>query len=150
MARGQLPDEFKEFLSFLNQNKVRYLLIGGWAVGVYGNPRITKDIDFLVGTDEKNLDRIIASLEQFGLKGAPKEFFRIKDNTFRMGRPPMKIEILTKALGIEFNECYQRKKIVDFDGVKVKVISKSDLIKSKLAASRFQDLADVEQLRRLR
>lgn len=150
MAEERLPDEFKEFLSFLNLNKVKYLLIGGWAVGIYGNPRITKDIDFLIGTDQKNLDRIIATLEQFGLKGAPKEFFRVEGNTFRMGRSPLKIEILTKALGVEFEECYKRKKVIIIDGVRVKVISKDDLIISKLAANRFQDLADVEQLRRLK
>ncbi len=149
MAQRQLPDEFKEFLNFLNQNKVKYLLIGGWAVGIYGNPRVTKDIDFLISTDEKNLDRMLAALEQFGLKGAPRKFFEVEGNTFRIGRPPLKIEILTKALGVEFEECYRRKKIVVFDGVRVKVISKKDLITSKLAANRNQDLADVEELRRL-
>ena len=150
MARKQLPEEFKEFLSYLNLNRVQYLLIGGWAVGIHANPRLTLDIDFLIGTDEKNLDRIITALDQFGIKGAPRNFFKLEGNTFRIGRPPLKIEILTKALGIDFYECYKRRKNVRLDGVGVKVISKQDLIQSKLAANRHKDLADVEELRRIK
>jgi hypothetical protein len=48
MAQRQLPEDFKDFIKFLNLNEVKYLLVGGWAVGLYGNPRATKDIDFLI------------------------------------------------------------------------------------------------------
>ena len=56
MARRQLPEDFKDFIKFLNSNNVRYLLIGGWAVGLHGFPRATKDIDFLIDVDPDNLD----------------------------------------------------------------------------------------------
>ncbi len=69
MADKQLPDEFREFLRYLNSHKVRYLLIGGWAVGLHANPRLTADMDLLVGVDEKNIDGIIAALSDFGIKG---------------------------------------------------------------------------------
>ncbi len=55
MARRPLPEDFKEFIDFLNANKVRYLLVGGWAVGLHGYPRATKDIDFLIAVDQENL-----------------------------------------------------------------------------------------------
>ena len=58
MERRPLPDDFIEFIEFLNSNDVRYLLVGGWAVGIYGHPRATKDIDFLVATDSGNLEKL--------------------------------------------------------------------------------------------
>jgi hypothetical protein len=48
MDRRQLPEDFKEFIIFINKNEVQYLLVGGWAVGFYGTPRATKAIDFLL------------------------------------------------------------------------------------------------------
>ncbi len=55
MDMKQLPEDFKDFIKFLNEYKVRYLLVGGWAVGIYGNPRATKDIDFFIATDDENI-----------------------------------------------------------------------------------------------
>jgi predicted nucleotidyltransferase len=150
MAERQLPEDFKEFLKYLNSHRVKYLLIGGWAVGIHSNPRLTADIDFLIGVEEKNIGKIISALSDFGIKGVEKEFFKKEDNTFKIGRPPLRIDILNKALGIDFEKCYKRKKIIKLDGVGVKVISKSDLIKSKLAANRPKDLADVAELKRIK
>jgi predicted nucleotidyltransferase len=150
MADKQLPDEFREFLRYLNRRRVRYLLIGGWAVGIHANPRLTSDMDLLIGVDDKNIDGIIAALEDFGIKGAEPSFFKEVDNTFKIGRPPLRIEILNKALGIKFDSCYQRKKVVKLDGLPVKVISKADLMKSKAAANRPKDLADLAELKRIK
>lgn len=150
MAERQLPDDFKEFLKYLNSHRVEYLLIGGWAVGIHSNPRLTLDIDFLIGISDKNIEKIISALNDFGIKGVEKGFFKKKDNTFKIGRPPLRIDILNKALGVDFEKCYARKKIIKLDGVSVKVISKQDLIKSKLAAKRPKDLADVAELNRMK
>lgn len=150
MAERQLPDEFKEFLKYLNSHRVEYLLIGGWAVGIHSNPRLTLDIDFLIGVEDRNIQKIILALSDFGIRGVEQEFFKKKDNTFKIGRPPLRIDILNKALGIDFKKCYARKKIIKLDGISVKVISKPDLIKSKLAANRPKDLADVAELNRMK
>ena len=58
MDRRQLPEDFKDFLIFLNSNDVHYLLLGGWAVAIYGYPRATKDIDFLISIDDNNLTKL--------------------------------------------------------------------------------------------
>ncbi len=150
MAKRQLPEDFKEFLKYLNSNRVKYLLIGGWAVGIHSNPRLTADIDFLIGVEEKNIDKMISALSDFGIQGVEKAFFKKEDNTFKIGRPPLRIDILNKALGIDFEKCYSRKKIIKLDGIGVKVISKADLIRSKLAANRPKDLADVAELKRIK
>ena len=55
MARRRLPEDFQDFLRSLSSHEVRYLLLGGWAVGIYGFPRATKDIDFLIAIDENGV-----------------------------------------------------------------------------------------------
>jgi hypothetical protein len=148
MAQRQLPVDFKEFLNFLNSNKVKYLLLGGWAVGIYGHPRATKDIDFIVGIDDQNLDRLIRALCEFGAPSVDIANFKEKGNVFRMGRSPVQIDIINEASGINFDESYQRRKIVDVEGVEISLISKDDLIKNKMASGRAQDIADAEKLSR--
>ncbi len=69
MVGRQLPEDFKDFIKFLNGHNVRYLFVGGWAVGIYGNPRATKDIDFLIATDDENIENLQTALHKFG---APK------------------------------------------------------------------------------
>lgn len=66
MAKRQLPEDFKEFLGLLNKNEVEYLLLGGWAVGIYGAPRATADLDIFVSINDNNLDKLLKSLYEFG------------------------------------------------------------------------------------
>ena len=146
MERKPLPEEFKEFIQLLNSEKVEYLVLGGWAVSVHGNPRFTADIDFLIGIDPKNVGKIKKVLERFGLKNVPDDYFTEKGNVIRMGRPPTRIEILTGASGIEFESCYRRKKQKTLDGLKINFISKVDLIANKKASGRPKDLIDVDAL----
>lgn len=62
----ELPKDFKEFLKLLNANGVKYLLIGGYAVGFYGYPRATNDIDIFVAKDMENARRLVKTLAEFG------------------------------------------------------------------------------------
>ena len=145
-VKKPLPDEFAEFIRLLNSEKVEYLVIGGWAVNLYSNPRATADIDFLIGIDKKNVDKMLSVLEKFGLKNVPREYFKETGNVIRIGIPPTRIEVLTGASGIKFSACYKRKKIVKVGDLKLPFISKTDLMKNKLAAGRLKDLADLEAL----
>ena len=61
----QLPENFKDFIKFLNKYKVRYLLVGGWAVGIYGNPRATKNIGFFIAIDDENIHNLLKVLAIF-------------------------------------------------------------------------------------
>jgi hypothetical protein len=146
MGRRPLPEDFKDFISFLNANNVEYLLVGGWAVGFYGNPRATKDIDFLIAIDEGNLKRLEKALYEFGAPTIEMNHFKEAGNFFRMGRAPVQIDIITDASGIDIKDCYQRKNDIAIDDITISVISKEDLIKNKKASGRLQDLADVEYL----
>jgi hypothetical protein len=99
MARRPLPDDFKEFIDFLNANSVKYLLVGGWAVGIHGYPRATKDIDFLIAVDRGNLQKLRKAFYQFGAPTIEMAHFKVPGNFFRMGRSPVQIDIITNAVG---------------------------------------------------
>ncbi len=144
MVTKQLPDDFKEFIQFLNEHKVHYLLIGGWAVGLYGNPRATKDIDFLIAIDDENIRQLQQALLAFGAPTVENRVFQEKGNVFRMGRSPIQIDIMNEADGISFNECYENRNIIRIDGIDIATISRNDLVKNKKASGRHRDLADIE------
>ncbi|MBD3240154.1 MAG: hypothetical protein GF331_06175 [Chitinivibrionales bacterium] len=146
MARRQLPEDFKEFIRYLNSNEVRYLLIGGWAVGLHGFPRATKDIDFLIAVDPKNLERITRALADFGGPAAEAEHLTKPGSVFRMGAPPLQIDIINQAAGLQFDDCYARRDTIRVNDLEIAVISKEDLIRNKKATGRTQDRADAERL----
>ena len=150
MEKRQLPEDFKEFIQYLNLNDVEYLLIGGWAVSIYGNPRLTKDIDFLISVKEKNIVKFKKAMEEFGAPPIDIEGFRKdKDSFIRMGVSPIQIDVLQEASGIIMDECYKRRNILDFDGLKINLISVKDLIINKRAAGRDQDTTDANKLEKL-
>lgn len=146
MDKRPLPEDFKDFIRFLNENDVEYLLVGGWAVGLYGNPRATKDIDFWIAVSDENLSKLKNAMDGFGAPTIDMDLFKEQGNFFRMGRPPIQIDIITEANGIDIDECYLRRNMIRIDGTEISVISKDDLIKNKKASGRYQDLADAESL----
>ena len=122
------------------------MLIGGWAVGIYGYPRATKDIDFIVGSDSNNLNRLGEALVQFGAPPFDLNQLREPKHVFRMGRSPLQVDIITDADGIEFDVAYERRAFIEVEGLRISVISREDLIAKKSATGRKQDAADVEKL----
>lgn len=146
MARKRLPDDFKDFLNSLNKNSVEYLLLGGWAVGMYGAPRATGDMDVFIAVDDDNLDRLQSALYEFGAPTVPKEHFKDIGRVFRMGRPPIRIEILNQASGIDFRESYNRRNKLTIDGTDITIIALADLLKNKAASGREKDIADLKNL----
>jgi len=143
-----LPRDFKEFLKLLNEHKVKYLLIGGYAVGYHGYPRATNDIDIWVENKEINAERIVASIREFGfdIPELKPELFQKKKNIIRMGKAPMRIEIVVDIDGVEFSKCYKNKISVNIDGIDVYIIGLTDLKKNKKASGRNKDLADLDYL----
>ena len=111
-----LNQDFKEFIISLNDNQVRYLVIGGYAVSLHGYPRYTKDID-------QEPDQII-----------------------QLGYPPNRIDLITTPPGVDFEPCYASRMEVEIDDVKVNFIDLEHLKQNKRAAGRLQDLADLENL----
>ncbi len=144
----ELPLDFKEFLKLLNEKNVRYLLIGGYAVGYHGYPRATNDMDVWIAIHPDNAQRMVTVLREFGfdLPELTPDLFLQENKIIRMGNPPMRLEISTGISGVEFDECYASRVVDTLDGVEVNIIDLPHLKANKKAAGRLKDLADLEYL----
>jgi hypothetical protein len=145
---AMLNQDFKEFIQLLNNNHVRYLVVGGYAVALHGYPRYTKDMDIWVELKAANAKRIVKTLEQFGFGslGLKESDFLVEDQIIQLGYAPNRIDILTTLPGVSFRECYDKHLVVEIEGVKVNFIDLDSLRKNKKASGRLQDLADLEKL----
>ncbi len=143
-----LNPDFKEFIQSLNDNNVRYLVVGGYAVALHGYPRYTKDMDVWVEMTPENAARIVKALDQFGFGSLnlKESDFIVPDQIIQLGYPPRRIDILTTLPGVEFSECYPSHTTVNMEGISVNFIDLENLRKNKRATGRHQDLADLENL----
>jgi predicted nucleotidyltransferase len=148
MASVNLPPDFKEFLRLLNARNVEYLLIGGYAVGYFGYPRATADMDIWIAMNPANAEKIVTVLKEFGfdLPDLSAELFLKEWQIIRLGVPPVRIEISTSISGVDFSECYAEKVLAELDGVQVNLISLNHLKINKKASGRHHDLADLDNL----
>ncbi|MDQ3815837.1 MAG: nucleotidyltransferase [Armatimonadota bacterium] len=140
--------DFKELLSLFNDNHVKYLVIGGYAVIKYAEPRYTKDLDLWVQADEVNAVAVLTALRTFGapLANLTADDFAHEGYFYQLGVPPIRVDILMSIPGLTFDDAWSRRVEVDFEGVLVPFISKQDLIVSKRASGRPEDLRDADLL----
>jgi predicted nucleotidyltransferase len=144
----KLPPDFSEFLKSLNDHGVKYLVIGGYAVGYHGYPRATGDLDIWVALERTNAERLVAALREFGfdVPALSPELFLQENSMVRMGVPPLRIEIMTAISGVRFDECYAERVVDLLDGVDVPLLSLENLKANKRASGRAKDMDDLEHL----
>lgn len=144
----KVEKDYEELLKLFNKNKVKYCLIGAYAVAFYAKPRYTKDIDILVNPDKENACRIIKALNEFGFRklGLTEEDFSKEDKIIQLGYEPVRVDILTSIKGSNFEEIWQNRKVSKFGSQKVFFIGIKELIKNKKLSERKQDKADLEVL----
>jgi predicted nucleotidyltransferase len=143
-----LNPDFKEFIQSLNDNQVRYLVIGGYAVALHGYPRYTKDIDIWLEMSPGNAENVISALQQFGfgtLNLQPSDFLA-PDQVIQLGYPPNRIDLITTPDGVDFATCYASRVAIAMDGLAINFIDLENLKRNKRASGRYQDLADLENL----
>lgn len=145
-----LDPNFRDLLTCLNSAGVRYLVVGGYAVNVYGYHRNTKDLDIWIATDPKNARAVAAALRAFGFaaKSVKSSIFLDQDAMFTFGREPFRVDILTNPSAVDFEACYARRMEQSLSGLRFPVIGFDDLLKNKAASGRPQDLADLLKLQR--
>ncbi len=143
-----LNQDFKEFAELLNSNRVDYLIVGGYALAAYGHPRFTGDLDFWVGTDAANAQRLLNALEQFGFGGLQLSLddFTRPNRVVQLGYPPCRIDLLTSIDGVEFASCHSRRLEIAVDGLNLAFIGLDDFRTNKRAVGRHKDLADIDLL----
>lgn len=144
-----LDRDFREFVGSFIGHEVRFLLIGGYALAAHGLPRATGDLDTWVWLDRDNASKIIAALDEFGFGslGLSVDDFVEPEIVVQLGCPPHRIDIITSIDGVDFDDAWERRMMVNVGGVEVPIIGREELILNKIAAGRPQDLADVARLR---
>ena len=140
---------YRELLQLLNEFEVEYLIVGGFAVMKYGEPRYTKDLDVWVHNSAENSRRLVEALKKFGAPidhdGITQHTFAEKQVVYQIGRAPVRIDILTEITAVEFPDAWRRKVPSTFFSVPVRFISLEDLATNKRALGRRGDLKDLEQ-----
>jgi predicted nucleotidyltransferase len=146
----RIEKDFKEFIALLNENKAKYLIVGGFAFAFYVEPRYTKDIDILVEASEENSKKITDALTAFGFGniGLKKEDFQKPDQIIQLGYAPVRIDIITSIAGVTFDSAWKNKVESKYGDIPCFFISKEDLILNKQKAARPQDIADVKKLKK--
>jgi hypothetical protein len=150
MVPEPLSEDMREFLDILNGRKAQYLVIGAHAVGVYAEPRGTKDLDIWINPTRANAARVYAALKDFGapLFGMTQKALVGKDDFLIIGVAPNRIDLLKSIPGLKFQPCWKNRRTFDISGTKAHFLNLDDLITAKLAAGRPQDLVDAAKLRK--
>ena len=144
----KVEKDYEELLKLFNKNKVRYCIIGAYAVAFYAEPRYTKDMDILVEPDIENACKIIKSLNEFGFKSLEltEGDFSQKGKIIQLGYEPVRVDIITSIEGCSFNEVWNHKTSGVYGRQKVFFIGIDELIKNKKASRRKQDKIDLDIL----
>ena len=148
-----LNKHFQEFIELLEKHEVKYLVVGGYAVGFHGFPRYTGDLDVFIAISEENSENILKVFEEFGFSdiGLEVNDFLEEEIVVEIGREPLKIQVLTGIDGVTFEECYSDKEFLSIsEKLKVPFIGYAALLKNKEASPRAKDKIDFEELKRIR
>ena len=146
----RFPPDLVAVLAAFGAARVRYLVIGGHAVGVHARPRSTKDLDLWLDHESRNVARACKALQAFGAPAHIVDALRTatRDEIVWMGRPPARVDLLFTIPGIEFASAWPRRVDVEIDGLTMHVVGKADLVANKKATGRPQDRRDARALER--
>ena len=140
--------DYEEFLALLNKHKVRYCVVGAFALAFHARPRYTKDMDIWVEATAENANRLLIALDEFGFGSLELavEDFSTEGNIIQLGYEPVRIDILTSIIGLKFSDIWESRIQGPYGKESVNFIDRSNLIKSKKLSNRAQDRADLELL----
>ena len=141
--------DFRELLNLFKKHEIRYLVVGGYAVMKYSEPRFTKDLDLWIATDLENANGVYSALKEFGapLENLTADDFAHEGYFYQMGRAPLRVDIMMSIPGVEFDEAWENREVIELNDLKIYFISRSDLIRAKEASGRPQDKIDIEKLK---
>ena len=147
-------EDFRDFLKALNDNDVKYIMVGGLAVVLHGYARVTGDMDIWVECTAENYKKLVSAFQQFHMPVFDmtlEKFLHVKESdVFSFGRNPVGIDIMTTVKGLNFNEAYKLSSIFNDEGLPIRLIHINQLIEAKKAAGRLKDLDDIQQLQKRR
>ncbi len=144
--------DFEELCVLFNVHKVRFLVVGGYALAFHGAPRFTGDLDTLIQPSLANVERLFEALRAFGFRahGVTPEGLIRERTILELGRQPVQIHVMTHVSGLSWKEAWDSRAAGFYGLARVNYLGREAFIRNKLAAGRTKDLADVEALRRSR
>ena len=144
--------DYEEIFKILNKDKVKYLVVGAYAVIYYTEPRYTKDIDIWVKPEITNAKKTYNSLRKFGapLNGVKASDFTKRDMVYQIGVAPIRIDVLMNIKGIHFDLAWKHRKKVKYGKEVIGILNLNDVVKSKMKAGRKQDILDLEKLEKVK
>lgn len=143
-----MEKDYVEFLKLLNKHKVKYCVIGAYALAYYATPRYTKDIDVFLEQSRENAKKTLKALNDFGFSklNLKIEDFMDPGITIQLGYEPVRIDLVTSIDGCSFGQIWKNRKKGKFGKENVLFIGLNDLIRNKRASKRTQDIADLDLL----
>ena len=130
----------------------RFLVVGAHAMAIHGVPRATGDLDLWISPDHANSERVWQALLAFGAPvgelGVSREDLETPGMVVQIGIPPRRIDLLTEASGLVFEEAWHNRTTHRLDSYEVPFLSREDLVRNKKATGRAKDLADLDVLER--
>lgn len=143
-------EDYQQFISLLNTNKVEYLLVGGIAVNFHGYQRSTGDMDVWIKPSKENGIKLVAAIKDFGFDTELiKEYDYESTLTFSLRDNPLQIDIMTRLVGLNFDEAYSHRTETMIDKLKIVFIHFNDLIINKMTSGRPKDQADIQELQKI-
>ncbi|MBN1567453.1 MAG: hypothetical protein JXA73_06375 [Acidobacteria bacterium] len=132
----------------MNEADARYLIVGAYAVIYYTEPRYTKDLDIWADPTPENARRIWDALMRFGAPLADLTLADLSnpDIVFQIGIEPNRVDILLDVKGLNFQEAWERRASGTYEDQKIHVLSYEDVVHSKKASGREQDILDAYRL----
>ena len=143
-------EDFRDFITALNDQEVRYILVGGFSVILHGYSRTTGDMDIWVERSVENYSKLKRAFHQFGMP-----VFDMTENNFlshpnwdvfTFGIPPVAIDIMVQVKGLDFESCLNNSVFFEDEGLKIRTIHINNLLEAKKMAGRSKDLDDLENL----
>ena len=121
-------------------------------MAAHGYPRATMDIDIWILPKSENAEAVLRALRRFGapLQSITWEDLLTDGTVFQIGVAPRRIDIITTASGLDFEEAFRGSMAVDIEGIEIHIPLLADLIRNECASGRTKDLADVEALEEIR
>ncbi len=145
-------EDFRDFLKALNDNDVKYIMVGGLAVVLHGYARVTGDMDIWVECTQANYQKLVKAFNQFHMPVFDMTLNNFlnsnKNDVFSFGRNPVGIDIMTAVKGLNFEEAYSLSNVFIDDDLPIRLLHINQLIEAKKAAGRLKDLDDIEQLQK--
>lgn len=144
--------DFIDFIELLNEQQVKYMVVGAFALSFHGRPRHTGDLDIWIKPDAENAGKMVKVIEEFGFGqlGLNDEDFLRENYVTQLGYPPLRIDILNAISGVNFDEAFHTRLETEIDGLQISFISAEDLIRNKRCVGRPKDLGDIDALEMLK